>query len=91
MNNELDNYPVNFVHQKAATPPSTNPGSATDTEAQMSDGSSWPDHSRHDHSSVLSFNTDSSVLAYLYSTASFKQPRQYLVQAVIRDDDFHVT
>ena len=30
MNNELDNYPANFMHQKAATPPSTNPGSATE-------------------------------------------------------------
>ena len=31
MNKELDNYPANFVYQKAAAPPSTNPGSATDT------------------------------------------------------------
>ena len=40
MNNELDNYPANFVHHKAATPPSTNPGSATG--AHQTSTSTWP-------------------------------------------------
>ena len=33
--NELDNFLASFVHQKAATPPSTNPGSATDSCSHM--------------------------------------------------------
>ena len=40
MNNELDNYPANFVHHKAATPPSTNPGTATG--ARQTSTSAWP-------------------------------------------------